>query len=141
MFGYCIVVSLTAFSVICNKTFCKVYTLLSHTPHHTKSPLSSRGRDTELLQHSLKCHMKREDRRQHQKNAKRQNSVRTVLPYGPTLTAAQRILSWRRLSWMPVSFLAHFKYLHIPSCFLTFPQLSRLRRKIPPEVVIQQLWF
>ena len=45
MFGYCIVVSLTAFSVICNKTFYKVYTLLSHTPHHTKSPLSSRGRD------------------------------------------------------------------------------------------------
>jgi len=34
-----IVVSLTAFSVICNKTFYKVYTLLSHTPHHTKSPL------------------------------------------------------------------------------------------------------
>ena len=46
MFGYCIVVSLTAFSVICNKTFYKVYTLLSHTPHHTKSPLGSRGRDT-----------------------------------------------------------------------------------------------
>ena len=37
---------MTAFSVICNKTFYKVYTLLSHTPHHTKSPLSSRGRDT-----------------------------------------------------------------------------------------------
>jgi len=45
VFGYCIVVSLTAFSVICNKTFFKVYTLLSHTPHHTKSPLGSRGRD------------------------------------------------------------------------------------------------
>jgi len=37
---------LTAFSVICNKTFYKVYTLLSHTPHHTKSPLGSRGRDS-----------------------------------------------------------------------------------------------
>jgi len=46
VFGYCIVVSLTAFSVICNKTFYKVYTLLSHTPHHTKSPLGSRGRDS-----------------------------------------------------------------------------------------------
>ena len=45
VFGYCIVDSLTAFSVICNKTFYKVYTLLSHTPHHTKSPLGSRGRD------------------------------------------------------------------------------------------------
>ena len=45
MFGYCIVVFLTAFSVICNKTFYTVYTLLSHTPHHTKSPLGSRGRD------------------------------------------------------------------------------------------------
>ena len=45
VFGYCIVVSLTAFSVICNKAFYKVYTLLSHTPHHTKSPLGSRGRD------------------------------------------------------------------------------------------------
>jgi len=39
---------LTAFSVICNKTFYKVYTLLSHTPHHTKSPLGSRGRDRPL---------------------------------------------------------------------------------------------
>jgi len=48
VFGYCIVVSLTAFSVICNKTFYKVYTLLSHTPHHTKSPLGSRGRDRML---------------------------------------------------------------------------------------------
>jgi len=47
VFGYCIVVSLTAFSVICNKTFYKVYTLLSHTLHHTKSPLGSRGRDNE----------------------------------------------------------------------------------------------
>jgi len=46
VFGYCIVVSLTAFSVICNKTFYKVYTLLSHTPHHTKSPLGSRRRDS-----------------------------------------------------------------------------------------------
>ena len=45
VFGYCTVVSLTAFSVICNKNFYKVYTLLSHTPHHTKSPLGSRGRD------------------------------------------------------------------------------------------------
>ena len=45
VFGCCIVVSLTVFSVICNKTFYKVYTLLSHTPHHTKSPLGSRGRD------------------------------------------------------------------------------------------------
>ena len=45
---YCIVVSLTAFSVICNNTFYKVYTLLSHThtPHHTKSALGSRGRDS-----------------------------------------------------------------------------------------------
>ena len=34
------------FSVICNKTFYKVHTLLLHTPHHTKSPLGSRGRDT-----------------------------------------------------------------------------------------------
>ena len=33
------------FSVICNKTFYKVYTLFSHTPHHTKSALGSRGRD------------------------------------------------------------------------------------------------
>ena len=32
--------------IFCNKTFYKVYTLLSHTPHHTKSPLSSRGRDS-----------------------------------------------------------------------------------------------
>ena len=38
---------MTAFSVICNKSFYKVYTLLSHTPHHTKSPLGCRGRDTE----------------------------------------------------------------------------------------------
>jgi len=50
VFGYCIVDSLTAFSVICNKTFYKVYTLLSHTPHHTKSPLGSRGRDRDLVQ-------------------------------------------------------------------------------------------
>jgi len=49
VFGYCIVVSLTAFSVICNKTFYKVYTLLSHTPHHTKSPLGSLGRDMNTL--------------------------------------------------------------------------------------------
>ena len=33
------------YSVVCNKIFYKVYTLLSHTPHHTKSPLSSRERD------------------------------------------------------------------------------------------------
>jgi len=47
VFDYCIVVSVTAFSVICNKTFYKVYTLLS--PHHTKSPLSSRGRDKHII--------------------------------------------------------------------------------------------
>jgi len=34
------------FSVICNKTFYQVYTLFSHTPHHTKSALGSRGRDS-----------------------------------------------------------------------------------------------
>ena len=38
------------FSVICNKTFYKVYTLFStHTPHHTKSALGSRGRDNDSL--------------------------------------------------------------------------------------------
>ena len=33
------------FSVIWNKTFYQGYTLFSHTPHHTKSALGSRGRD------------------------------------------------------------------------------------------------
>ena len=43
MFGYCIVVSLTAFSVICNKTFYKVYTLFSHTHLTTLSQLLAVG--------------------------------------------------------------------------------------------------
>ena len=41
------------FSVVCNKLFHKVYTLLSHTPHHTKSPLSSRERDRLPLEYSV----------------------------------------------------------------------------------------
>jgi len=63
VFGYCIVVSLTAFSVICNKTFYKVYTLLSHTPHHTKSPLVSRGRDSDFRKSRLRPSTKFEVRR------------------------------------------------------------------------------
>jgi len=57
VFGYCIVVSLTAFSVICYKTFYKVYTLLSHTHNHTKSPLGSRGRDNGELSITEHSHM------------------------------------------------------------------------------------
>ena len=43
VFGYCIVVSLTAFSVICNKTFYKVCTLFSHTHLTTLSQLLAVG--------------------------------------------------------------------------------------------------
>ena len=42
-------------SVVCNKIFYKVYTLLSHTPHNTKSPLGSRGRDTRSHHSFAKC--------------------------------------------------------------------------------------
>ena len=43
MFGYCIVVFFDCFSVICDKTFYKVYTLFSHTHLTTLSQLLAVG--------------------------------------------------------------------------------------------------
>ena len=38
------------FSVICNETFLQsIHSVFTHTPHHTKSALGSRGRDRPLV--------------------------------------------------------------------------------------------
>ena len=49
MFGYCIVVSLTALVLFVIKHLQSIHSVFTHTPHHTKSALGSRGRDTDTV--------------------------------------------------------------------------------------------
>jgi len=51
VFGYCIVVSLTALVLFVIKHFTKIHSVFTHTPHHTKSALGSRGRDSWIPSH------------------------------------------------------------------------------------------